>query len=131
VLINECEHGHALLLLLLYTLFKLNFTSALISLSDLYQIKDDKISWDPRMTFPSIPTSCISKYQYSINGANVTTVNDPSFSIDSSFTDPQNCASNILTIQPVLMDNNSVLTNVILNGSICTGGNIIRIVPSL
>jgi len=94
--------------------------SALVSSSEQLEIHNRIVSWDPTVAFPSIPTNCISRYQYSINGANVNNVTDTLFRLDSSFTDTQNCATNVLTIRSIVTVNNSVLNNVVLKGSTCS-----------
>ena len=86
------------------------------------------VSWEPAKSFSNIPIDCISGYQYAINDTIITTVFNPSFTLDCSFTDIQSCAANTLTIRPIVIVGNSVLNNVVVTGPTCERGTIIRIV---
>ena len=86
------------------------------------------VSWDPAKAFLNIPIDCISGYQYTINDTIIATVCNPSFTLDCSFTDVQSCAANTLTIRPIVMAGNSVFNNVVVTGTTCERGTIIRIV---
>jgi len=65
---------------------------------------------------------CISGYQYSVNGGNSSNVTESYFQLERSFTDPETCAMNVLTIQPVVAVGNSILNNVNLTGPTCDRG---------
>ena len=80
------------------------------------------VSWEPAKAFSNIPMDCISGYQYTINGTNIATVSNPSFTLDCSFTDVQSCAFNTLTIRPIVIVGNSVLNNVVITGHTCNRG---------
>ena len=81
------------------------------------------VSWSDTDAFPIVPVECISGYQYSINGAKITTVSNPTFTLDSSFTDSQICSTTTLTISPIVRVDNSVLNNVVVTGDTCDIGN--------
>ena len=80
------------------------------------------MSWEPVKAYSSIPLDCISGYQYTINGTIIGTVSNPSFILDSSFTDIQSCAANTLIIRPIVMVGNSVVNNVEVTGPTCNRG---------
>ena len=96
--------------------------SAIISSSDQFEIQNGVVSWDPAMAFPTVPTQCISGYQYSINGANVTVVTMTSFTLDSYFSHTQRCGCNTLTIEPIVILGNLVLRNIEAIGTSCEKG---------
>ena len=75
------------------------------------------VLWDPAIAFPNIPIDCISGYQYTINGSNLTTTFNTSFTLDKSF--PRCEDNNVLSIRPIVMVGNSILNNVVLTGSTC------------
>jgi len=86
-------------------------------------IQEEVVSWDPVVAFPIVPAKCISGYQYSINGASITSVTMTSFTLDCTLTDVLSCAANVLIIRPIVIVGNSVLHKVIVIASICNTGN--------
>jgi len=93
-----------------------------MSSSNQYDIHNGEVTWDPMSAFPDI-YSCISGYQYSVNGENITNVTTNYFNISSSFTDDDICAMIILTIRPIVAAGKSILDNINLTGPTCTRGN--------
>jgi len=73
-------------------------------------------------TFPSIPTECISGYQYSINGTIIGNVTMTILTLGCSVTDVQSCSANILTVRPIVRVENTVLNNVAVTASTCNRG---------
>jgi len=98
------------------------FCIAITSSSDQYEVINEEVIWDPQSAFPNI-YSCIAGYQYSINGENLANVTENSIRLDSSFTDPDTCEMNVLTIQPIVAVGNSILNNAHLTGPTCNIGN--------
>ena len=86
-----------------------------------YEIANGEVSW-VKSAFASIPSSCINGYEYSINGDVQGILTSNSMAISRSLTDSSNCSGNILTIRPRVILNDTVLRDVILNGTTCITG---------
>jgi len=104
------------------SIVSLMFCIAIKSSSDQYEVINGEVIWDPQSAFPII-YSCIAGYQYSINGEILANVTENSIRLDSSFTDPETCAMNVLTIQPIVAAGNFILNNAHLTGPTCDTGN--------
>ena len=97
--------------------------SAITSSSNEYGVQNGLVSLEPANAFQSIPTDCITGYQYTINWTIIGTVSNPLFKLDYSFSDIQSCAANTLTIRPIVRVDSSILNNVVVTGHTCDRGN--------